>query len=472
MGSSIQPIVVRFQAQGAPQVTAAFQQLNAQAARSGQQISRTFIDGGGRASAFGRQSVQAFNAAGFAASQFAATGTTGFRNLASSAAGFASFFGPGGLIASGVISLGLVLADFWQRQRKEIEETKKVMDSLGSDAIARRKKDEPEAVALEQLAVASRGVAQAKKEVADLIALRNSGGAKNAIELELSDKRLAAASGRVADALAKEFEALRQVNDARAKAAPPAEKVAKASNTTAKALDAEIDALVQLGRQGQLSIADMARLIELQEQFTKSVRDGTLSLVERAAASKRLAETDRGLVIGTPGITDITETTRTRAPGAAVTLPKPNIPPAAAGAIAEPLTRTFGDAFASSLQSGLAAGVTSFIASGDITAMWNNVGSALVSGLAVINPWLAIGGGILQGLIGSMLGGGNRSRGGGFQSTTPSAVDITRLIVDPGLRNPIARQNPFGGLRPLMVPSPEGDRLLASSVNNYTRRGG
>src|SRR5688572_25902906 len=111
MGTSLPPVGVRFQAEGVPQVTGAFKQLENQSRTTGSTISRTFIDGSGKVSAFGRSSVTALNATGFAVSQLASTGQVGFRSIASATAGFASFFGPAGLIATGVISLGLVLAD-------------------------------------------------------------------------------------------------------------------------------------------------------------------------------------------------------------------------------------------------------------------------------------------------------------------------------------------------------------------------
>jgi hypothetical protein len=530
VGTSLPPVQVRFQAEGVPQVTAAFTQVQGQATRTGATINRSFVQANGQVSSFGRNSVQAFNAAGFAASQFAASGTTGFRSLASATAGFASFFGPGGLIASGVISLGLVLGDFWQRQRKEINETKDVMEKLGSAATARRARDEPVAVAGEQLTIAQRGVKAETDRLAKLLATPQQQVTSGTRAL-IADAEL-----RVADALRKELEALRQVNDAQKQKTEGDNKevttlaaaisarqannsqlqratvlmgqarfvieatknasvedtatmqartkaietlttltaafnrttagTSKSTNDTARALELEIDALVQLGRQNQLSVADLSRLIDLQEQFTKAVRDGTLSLEQRAVASKRLSETDRGIMIPEIKVGDITETRTQGAPGPATTLPAPKIPPVAPPDVT-PITNTFGDAFSQSLQAGLASGVTSFLATGSIEGLWNSIGGSIVAGMSAINPWLGVAGGILQGLIGGLLGGGGNNN-------RPRAlpVDIRRVISDPNARAPRFAMSPGPAINVIGYNTARGQRLIGTSNRNFGRRGG
>jgi hypothetical protein len=493
MGSSVPPVKVRFQAEGQEQVTAAFRNVASQ----GTAVNRTFVEGSGRVSAFGRQSVQALNATGFAVSQLAATGTTGFKSLASSAAGFASFFGVGGLIASGVISLGLILTDFWNRQRREIEETKRKAEAeltslkqrFEQAEDTRAREADPVGTAQKELQRVAQRSVENQRRMAEIdadpegrkavpaatpIARARITESRAALRAQLAKqvqedaKAVMGASNAVVDAQKKVAAAAGNATTETAKGTKATSDSADAARLAERALEAEIDALVQLGRQGQLSVADMARLIDLQEQFTKAVRDGTLSLEQRAAASKRLSETDRGLVIPEVKVGDITETRTSKAPGPAVTIPAPKIPPADVQAAVAPAAAGFGEAFSQSLQSSLAAGVTSFIASGSIEGLWNSVGGSIVAGISVVNPWLGMAAGILQGLIGGLLGGNDK----GSNRMRPLPVDIRRVINDPNAKAPrfnTANQRP---LNVIGINSARGQRLVGTSNRNFGRRGG
>jgi hypothetical protein len=560
---TVPPVQVRFQATGQEQVTAAFRNV----ASSGAAATRTFVEGSGRVSAFGRSSVQALNATGFAVSQLATTGQVGFKSLASSVAGFASFFGVGGLIASGVISLGLILADFWNKQRREIEETKRKAEAeltslkqrFEQAEDTRAREADPVGAAQKELRRVSQRSVENQRRIAEIdadpegrkttplatpIARRRITESRAALRAELvkqnneDAKAIMGAANAVADAQRKVTDAagkgtgatagltaginqevaaladaisarqatasqIQRANtllaesrallektknatiddtatmQARARAIQTVTTLTAAFNRTtagtsapatdaARALEAEIDALVQLGRQGQLSVGDLARLIELQEQFTKAVRAGTLSLEERAAASKRLAEVERGIVIPPLEVGDITETRTTKAPPPPKTLPAPKIPPVATPDVT-PVTDAFGDAFSQSLQSSLAAGVTSFIASGSIEGMWNSIGGSIVAGISAVNPWLGMAAGVLQGLVGGLLGdGGSRNS----NRPRPLPVDVRRVINDPNARAPRFNGGNGQPLQVIGVNSPRGQRLIGSSNRNFNRRGG
>jgi hypothetical protein len=189
-------------------VTAPTQALNV--------FGRDVVQTSGKLSAFGKSGLNAFNALSFGLSQMAATGQTSFRSLATASASVLAFFGVGGAIASAVIATGLVLVDFWRRQRREIEETKqKILESLKAAAVARRERDEPASVARERLGTASADVRAAKAVMASL--LRERERALNDAEREAIDSRITLQRARVSEALNVETEALRELNDAQAK---------------------------------------------------------------------------------------------------------------------------------------------------------------------------------------------------------------------------------------------------------------
>jgi hypothetical protein len=297
MGTSLPPVGVRFQAQGVEQVASAFTQLQTRATTAGGAMSRTFVEGSGRVSAFGRQSVQSINAAGFAMSQLAATGNVGFRSLASSAAGFASFFGPAGLIASGVIGLGLVLTDFWNRQRREIEETRKKADAEFDALItARREKDTPVAVAEERLAERRTAVQAINAELDRLVRVRNLRQI-SAAEQKVFDEQFASLSAKKAQALAREFEALRLVNDARAKATKglPEVKVEGKSNAPSeldrqKALSRLVDTLTGLAKLDALRSVDLKRMATVEAELNAELSRSNITLERRLELLQQLAQ--------------------------------------------------------------------------------------------------------------------------------------------------------------------------------------
>jgi len=109
--------LARAQTQVAPAAAAATQRLS--------MFGREVVTSTGRLSAFSTRAITGLNAAAFAISGLASGGVTSFRSLASAAAGFAAFFGPGGAIASIGITAGLAITDFFTRTRREIEETAK-----------------------------------------------------------------------------------------------------------------------------------------------------------------------------------------------------------------------------------------------------------------------------------------------------------------------------------------------------------
>lgn len=227
---SIPPVGVRFTAQGVPQVQTAFRTVQSQSLATGAAINRTFVDGAGRVTSFGRQSVQAFSAAGFAANQFTTTGQVGFKSLASSVAGFASFFGTGGLIASGVITTGLILTDFWNRNKRAAEEAKKALGDLTSEAVDRRRKDDPTEVPLLKIAEKRRELEANQREMSAAVERRNRiiaaaqvPGAgptsqalidRNTAGVDAEINKLRAARAKLLD---DELEGLRQLNDAQTK---------------------------------------------------------------------------------------------------------------------------------------------------------------------------------------------------------------------------------------------------------------
>lgn len=490
MGSSVPPVNVRFQASGVPEVDAAFKRVTS----SSQTFSRSFVEANGRVSAFGRQSVQTFSAIGFAASTLTTGGKVGFKELASSAAGFASFFGPAGLIASGVISVGLILTSFWTKQRKEIEDTKKKAESefqslkasMERDADTRARTQDPVRFAREELARLQR---RTNENVVKIAAIDADPEGRLAVPAAtpIARNRIIAARKEAREQLVKEIIAdAKSINEANTKLSEAIQKKAaeltgKATpaikeNTRAtgasgdaardaeRALDAEIDALVQLGKQNQLTVADLTRLIQLQQQYTTAVRAGTLSLLERAEASRKLSQIESGIVIPPLEVTPITETRTQRAPGPAVTLPPVNIPPATVEGATEPVGVAVGDAFAASMASGLTSGVGQLIAGGSIESAFATFGQALVSGLSIINPYLGIAAGFLTTALGGLFGGRDRPR------APELPIDIQRVITDPSFRRPVRAASMPGG-RPLYVNTPRGARELRAWSGSAALRG-
>ena len=573
MGSVIQPINVTFQATGVPQVQGAFNQLT----QSSGTFSRSFVEANGRVSAFGRQSVTAMNATGFAISQLATTGNVGFKSLASSVAGFASFFGAGGLIASGVISLGLILTDFWNRQRREIEETrKKVSTELQAAIQSRRDRDDPVGVATDRLTTAQENVRAARAGVAGLMQMRQR--ALNDAERKAIDSSIEKEIKRVTAALNEEMEALRLVNDARKRSTDTESKEvavladairarqannsqiqranalmsqaqfildqtknasvedvatmnrraeaiktlsalseafkrtqttgASVTNDAQQALEKEIDALVQLGRAGQLSVADFARLIQLQQQFTQAVRDGTASLEERARASARGQQVDKAMDIPAVEVQRITERRTERAPGPAKTIElseadrqkiRGEVRSVLPAAEISEMQEMFAASFASVIAGGIVQGFAMGLQQGGVGEGFRQMGAQILTGFGSIltqvgakaleaallsntffsalmaNPVVAIGAAIGLTLLGQALGGrgGGGARGSaGFSAATNSVpIDIQRLVIDPNFRNPVERRT---GPTIEVIGINEGrvSRAIALSQQAYNRRGG
>lgn len=536
MGASVPPVNVQFQATGVPQVQRAFGQLT----QSSGTFSRSFIEANGRVSSFGRQSVQTFNAIGFAASTLTTGGKVGFKELASSAAGFASFFGPAGLIASGVISVGLILTSFWTKQRKEIEDTKKKAEaefqslkaSMERDADTRARTQDPVRFAREELARLQR---RTNENVAKIASLDADPEGRLAVPAAtpIARNRIIAARKEAREQLVKEIiEDAKSINEANSKLTEAVQKkaaevagratVATKEHTKAtsdgkdaareaeRALEAEIDALVRLGKAGQLSLADLRRLLDLQQQFTTAVRDGTKSLEERAQASQRADSLTDAIVIPKVEVREITETRTERAPAPPKTIELSDADKAKirgevqsvlpAAEISE-MQEMFAASFASVIAGGIVQGFALGLQQGGIGEGFRQMGAQILTGFGSIltqvgakaleaallsntfftalmaNPVVAIGAAIGLTLLGQALGGrggGGRGSSGGFSAATNSVpIDIQRLVIDPNFRNPIERrtQTPFTG-RPLVVNSPEGQRVLAENSAGFQRRGG
>lgn len=515
MGVSIQPIVVRFQASGMPQVQGAFNQLANGSRQAGAAVGNSFVAANGRVTAFGRQSVTALNATGFAISSLASTGQVGFKSLASSAAGFASFFGPAGLIATGVISLGLVLADFWNKQRKEIEETQKRITSGLAAAASRRERDEPVAVAAEALAQARADIEANRRAMAELFDIQ-----KRTVQLKegtfvrpVDQQALARLTKERVDLLTVEFEKLRALNDARAKAATETGKgtAGTTAQSTAlrdaeRALEAEIAALVALGKAQQLSTADFARATALEQQYAAVVRDTSRALTERADALQKSTGLAAAITIPAPQVRDIIDTQRNRAPGPAVEIPPVKIPPvdltkAVPDRAFQEMQQFIAQGLATSIVGGITQGFAQGLAQGGIEGGLKAMTAQILGGLGnmlasiaakaleaailssqimtflIANPWAAIAAAVALSVLAASLGGGSGGGGGGrsFGGTAnPSPVNISRLIVDPNFRQPVraTAQQPFAGATLLSVDRPEGQRVLAKSVDSFNRRRG
>lgn len=451
MGTSIPTVIVQFQAQGVPQVLGSFQKLTTES---------------GRFTAITRQSFTAVNATGFAISQLASGGQVGFRSLAASATGFLSFFGGTGLIAAAVVSTGLVLTDFWTRQRKEIDATAKAAtDKLLAGAVARTARDFPVLLAEQGLAAEQAKLAanqRAMEEVTRKHTIRGGGLSMAGVS------RMAPLEAERLKLLTAEREAFRALVEARAKSNETTKETAKATNAAKDALDAEISALVQLGRAGQLSVADLTRLTDLQEQFTKAVRDGTLSLEQRAQASRRLMQAESGITIPPFSVIGITETTTTRAPAPASRITLTPADQAKLAGTTAPVATAVSTSFATAFQAGLMSGVQGFVTGGGIENAYNVLGSALVSGLTTLNPWLGVVGSVITGTLSSIAGGGRDRR----PRAAELPIDIRRVITDPNFRQPVQARptSQFSG-RPLVITSGEGVRVLTTTVGRGRGRG-
>lgn len=187
MAISLPAVGVRFQAQDVATVQAAIRALTNAANQAQRQVagvamgtvgqtrtlSTSFVDAGGNITAFGKKSMTALNATGFALSQLAATGQVSFKSLATGATGFLAFFGPTGAIAAAVISAGLILTDFWRRQRKEISETEKLVKDLDDEVKARRRKEDPTEVPRLKLSGVNKDIEENNAELQRLVERRN-----------------------------------------------------------------------------------------------------------------------------------------------------------------------------------------------------------------------------------------------------------------------------------------------------------
>jgi hypothetical protein len=478
--TNLPAVGVRFQAEGQQQVGAAFRGMASQAQSTGATISRTFVDGQGKVTAFGRGSVTALNATGFAFSSLASTGKASFQTLATGAAGFASFFGAGGLIASGVISLGLILGDFWSKQRREIEETsRKATDELVAGAAARDLARDPVGAAQQRLDEERAKIDANRKAMADLF-----DPAKRTVQLkegtfvrpvdEAALAKLTAERGRL---LTAEMEALGRLNDARKKTTTTTKATEKATHDAAraadeadKALDQQVTALIELGKANLLTTKDLATVIRLEREYAAAARDSARAATERAEAARKasgLAGTAAG-AIPTPAIRDIIDKNLgPTAPGPAKQLPNVVLPPVKKGG-GDDWSKAFGDAFSQSLQNGLTGGFTQFLTSGSIEGLWNSVGGALVAGMSTLGPWWGAVGGIFASALGGLFGGGGRS---GAQRPRPLPVDIRRVITDPNGRAP--RFNQAGpAINVIGANTPRGQRILGTANRNFNRRGG
>ena len=483
------------------QLGATTQRVAAAQTQQFQVLGRDLVQANGKLSAFGKSGLNAFNALAFGLSQMAATGETSFRSLATSVASVLAFFGPQGAIASAVIATGLVLVDFFKRQKKEVSELAALMKKATDDALARRERDHPVEVAEERLTAAGKAVALAKEEMAALVALGKTRRMSASEELVFG-AQLAAQRVKVAAALAQEHEFLRQVNDARAAATKGLKEVkvtttslAEAEKERQRVQAAEIDALASLSKSRGTTATELLRLLALEGDLIKELASGHVTKEREAEIWERIAKARAAAATALPALTVRPLTPGTpQAPG---TLAKPS------GALAQflspeqiaadikrtdaemaarvaafnfaetqdALSQSLGNAIGTAIAFGfadglgrggigegfkqmaaeLSMGLGSVAIDYGIKAIAMSQFMGKISAFLIANPLAALGIGIGLVAFGRAIGGrqsgGGRSGGGGFSgagsgSATQSA-EFRRLIFDPGAQ---LRQQAASGL--------------------------
>ena len=263
---STNDVGIRFRAQGIAEVQGALrlisrdlgnlqQNLGSSGAGLGGvggNVSKTFVNASGEITAFGKKAISTTNAVAFSLSSLAAQGTVSFRSLSMSALSFASFFGPQGAIAAGVIATGLVLADFFSRAKKGAQEAAAELNKMVQAGNQRFAKREPVTVA--EIDVAKMQ-ADFDKASAALKKVQTDYGFESPDETRdaIIQKKLRDAIAAEAKASFALVEAKNALADAR-----------KAEGDAAVAVaDAEVKALAQLLESGKATNANRERANQL-----------------------------------------------------------------------------------------------------------------------------------------------------------------------------------------------------------------
>ena len=475
-----------------------------------QVLGRDVVQASGKLTAFGKSGLNAFNALSFGLSQMAATGQTSFRSLATASASVLSFFGPQGAIAAAVIATGLVLVDFWRRQKKEVAEFQQLVTALieESDRVSREKNP---------FRFAQQDLQEVEKELAAFEARRDRRlkqiaevGERRGSALNPSEKReLEEMNAERARLLQAQFQAQRRLQDAiqaMTKGLPEVKVGGKTNEQLAKerqqAIEAEIAALSSLQKARGLTSVELLRLIDLEATLTKELASGNLTKVREAEVWEQIAKarTAAGVALPAAVVRPIT-------PGRAQpkgTLEKPTgalaqfLSPeqiaadiqAADAAMAarvaafnfqqtqESLSQSLGNAIAFGIANGFAMG----LGEGGIGEGFKQMAAQMAQGLGsvaidyglkakaiatlmskvsawmIANPALAILGGIALVAAGRALGGrggvgsgGGAFAGGGPVGTSPTPISLSRLIVDP---NADLRQRAAAGLGRMTAATP------------------
>lgn len=326
---------------------AAIQQVERQITAHSRAVSlfgQSVVNAQGKVVGFGRSGLNAFNAVAFGLSQMAATGQMSFRTLATSGASVASFFGPTGAIVAAITSAGLVLADFFTRTRREVEETRRKTEEEIRE-LRRTIEEERQTGQQEQLIrrveTATRRLASAEQErtailetlapidaryatlrqissVAVALAKRNEDDATKALrarnaELGRSIPLLKAEAQAAAEA-AKNIQSQRsgtgQLPGTRVEALSDAEAIARRT----KARDDEVEALKTANKENLFGIDLLPRLHALQENLTNALARQNLTLAEQVKLRnqlKDLAEIELRRGLRTPPLSILPSSDRT-----------------------------------------------------------------------------------------------------------------------------------------------------------------
>jgi hypothetical protein len=452
-------------------------------------LGQSVVQAGGKLTAFGKSGLNAFNAVAFGVSQMAATGQASFRSLATSAASVLAFFGPQGAITAAVIATGLVLVDFFKRQKKEITELAALVKRFTDDATSRRERDQPVLVSEERLAGVKQAIDANRKAMADLfdIEKRTVQLREGAFVRPVDQQALARLTAERTALLKAEHEALRQVNDARTAEMKGLEtvRVTTAALTDVeaerqRAQGVEIDALASLAKARGATGLELLRLVVLEGDLTKELASGSATKEREAEIWERIAKARQTAQGALPSVQVRSLTPST--PQAARTL---SLPPSLQAQldpsrIQEDVQRTdaemarrvaavnfnetqiaLSNSLAGALSSAIATGFAQGLGEGGIGEGFKQMSAQIAQGLGnvainyglqaiitgelmasisaflIANPLLAIGAGVALVAFGRSIGGrgsgGGVGGGGGFggSSSAPSPISISRPVTDP-----------------------------------------
>lgn len=466
-----------------------------------QVLGKDLVQASGKLSAFGKSGLNAFNALAFGLSQMAATGQTSFRSLATSATSVLAFFGPQGAIAAAVIATGLVLVDFWRRQKKEVAEFQKLVTDLieESDRVSREKN--PFRFAQDDLDRLQKGLAEFDAKRAKRIAeigsrqeFRAGTDLTSAAKTELA--ALTAQRAALQQAVFQAERRLEAAQQAMTKGLPEVKVGGKSNEQLTRerqeAIEAEIAALASLQKARGLTSVELLRLIALEGTLTKELASGNLTKVREAEVWEQIAKARQAAAAALPAATIRPITPDRALPKGQLAKPSGALAQflspeqiaadiqaadremarrAAAANFAETqeaLSTALGNAVAFGIANGFAMG----LGQGGIGEGFRQMAAQMAQGLGsvaidyglkavaasqlmarisawmIANPLLAVGAGIALVAFGRAIGGrgsvsgGGGFGGGGFGGSTGSQtpLSISRLIVDPnaGLRGRMA----------------------------------